>query len=464
MNVFHLVTLCIAYFLFSKCECTLTIRPLQTVLIAIPTHSAKFDCIGKSNEIKWFRKTYNEKDVEIKRSDMYHITANDQRSTLSITGNSSMTETFVDIMLFCESDGADSSTATLRVYNPTLSWLPNCKQQPKSLTSGDNVEMTCFSSTLDYIKEVPDLTWTKNGVVISNKPNGNATYTSVKYNKIVNRDDNGRQFVCEASLPNMQNPLSCSVTLHVDWSNSNIVPYIIVAVLSIIALILFAIVIVFAFRFRECKYCKETVPQPQQVLDMSSLREGVGVPIAVLSDQSSEDEVVSSSNSNKQTTSVNTETIMRAKTESKIKSTSSNHSRGHHKKDARLNFEDNFQKDESKGYETKTKDIVFNSTKETVDNDLEQYRCRSKSNRTKSERVPVSPVRQHPSTKVSSSTRPRSLQPRRTNERINNLGRNGRSTQPKADNNIKKTDDTVVYADLNFTRNPGLNIVKEEYS
>ncbi|XP_033111943.1 uncharacterized protein LOC117112863 [Anneissia japonica] len=472
--ILSIISLCLP-----KCECNFVIHPSNSTAIA--TTTASLECNSDTgDEILWFKKGIGSaEDIEINDGykSRYEIQDDSSKSSLSIT--SSTEEDSGEF--YCGSTKSDNpqNTAALHVIVVTSTWFPSCRQYPERVASGANVKIACTSSANDLGTTLPELKWTLDNELISNSsPFQNKTHSINSYTSIVNKDDHGKRFVCHASLSSgyLHNPPMCDLTLNVDqntevlndWrhGNNNIVPYIIVAVLSLIAIILFVIVIVFMFRFRECKYCKENVPQPQQVLDMSAIEDGVGVPMTLLTDQSSDDEPVGSSKSKKRKTKPK-EPAQTKPSVDNVKHTA----QGRKFEEAKMNFDYNFQKPDRKETVNKTKNINL-KMKHSKERNTPVERAavkQSKITKNQTENTTES-ARKQPTT---AHGRPRSMRNTKSKEsidKVNNLGNLSEPTRPISKQSLSKrttdsqaTSDTVVYADLNFARSLGLNITKDEH-
>ncbi len=102
-------------------------------------------------------------------------------------------------------------------------------------------------------------------------------------------------YICEATLEGLIQHESCTISIN-NEPPVDIIPYIVVGLMSLIALLLFFVVLLILFRHRQCRLCQQAMQEPHTVLDARSLQTGSWVPPPVVAidvdgSESSEDRV-----------------------------------------------------------------------------------------------------------------------------------------------------------------------------
>ncbi|XP_038078709.1 titin-like [Patiria miniata] len=174
--------------------------------------------------------------------------------------------------------GNASKEGTLNVL--PSSWKPRCDRSPStgSITTGDQYVITCTST--GHINT--SLRWFGSGSsnTLDVKVERREKTVSISYNSTVQDSTSQLLFICEANLGSLE--LSCSINFESGVNNQNVIPFVVVGLMSLIALLLFFVVLFFLLRRRQCRFCREPMLEPIQILDANSLQTGAWIPPPVV--------------------------------------------------------------------------------------------------------------------------------------------------------------------------------------
>ena len=185
---------------------------------------------------------------------------------------------------FCTYGNQSKSTlGRLEVLPKT--WLPQCSRTPSTgkLPIGERFELACTStghvdtSLVWYVRETSGRSAVDNVQVIKDQELMNVTSI---YGSMIGTSD-ALVYTCEASLDGLFQQESCTVSIN-DEAPLDIIPYIVVGLMSLIALLLFFVVLWILFRHRQCRICQQAMQEPHTVLDAASLQTGSWVPPPVV--------------------------------------------------------------------------------------------------------------------------------------------------------------------------------------
>ncbi|XP_071955569.1 uncharacterized protein [Antedon mediterranea] len=155
--------------------------------------------------------------------DPYRSFGNKTRERLSIIGDSRYGEYNLRIdnvtnldsgsyaCLYFDVFGYYSRPAEIKVVNPPMKDYPMCMMSPTTPAAiGDEVDLLCVSSGG---KPAPILSWTSGGNLVPSVyvSGGIGGVTSNKYSLILNEDDRGKVFTCEASHEAFAVPKTCTI-------------------------------------------------------------------------------------------------------------------------------------------------------------------------------------------------------------------------------------------------------------
>ncbi|XP_077864651.1 uncharacterized protein LOC144350270 [Saccoglossus kowalevskii] len=195
---------------------------------------------------------------------------------------------------FCKisSDGDDSATsniAVLTVFLPDPDWYPLClmylsansettENSEQGFVEGDSVSIECISRG----EPLPELSWEEGGHSVPGlfEKNMNESKATNIFAWTLTEKYDGALFLCTASLPTMSTTPVCSIgplDVRVHGKTDDgiaMIPAIITGVLAAIAVILFGVVVVLLFKYRQCKICRDRPDfhDPMQVVTMENLQ------------------------------------------------------------------------------------------------------------------------------------------------------------------------------------------------
>ena len=188
----------------------------------------------------------------------------------------------------------DSSTPNASLTVLPTSWSPVCKKLPANEQTlvGDSIDLHCSSTG----SSMTVLQWLRDGTtMIPSERSQNGTMVSITlYERVPN--DQPVSFVCEASIPGLDSPGRCDLGPYPDSDSSidagTLIPFIVVGVLSLVVILLFLVVLYILFRHRQCRYCQREMPEPQMVLDADAIAAGHGFPTVIVDDEDDDDGTV----------------------------------------------------------------------------------------------------------------------------------------------------------------------------
>ncbi|XP_071801204.1 uncharacterized protein [Asterias amurensis] len=230
-------------------------------------------------EIKWCRRdteTGGDSQV-IKDGGRFNIA----ETTGKIAQNLTISESVLSdsAYYFC-TYGNQSTMGRLDVLPST--WLPLCSQTlgTGKLSTGEFFELACTStghvntSLVWLVGETP----VDNYQVTVSKDQESMKVTST-YGSTIGTSE-VIVYTCEATLEGLRE--NCTVSINdeapLDVIPLDVIPYIVVGLMSLIALLLFFVVLLILFRHRQCRICQQAMQEPHTVLDAASLQTGSWVP------------------------------------------------------------------------------------------------------------------------------------------------------------------------------------------
>lgn len=189
----------------------------------------------------------------------------------------------------CSYGTASTRNATLTVL-PT-SWIPACEKRPNNEQSqaGDGVELSCSSTG----SSMTSLQWLRNGAPIgSSSLTRDDTRVSTSHFEIL-PSDTSITFTCNASLPGLDQGFQCTLGPFPETDSTSgtnaLIPFIIVGILGVVVILLFAIVLFILFRHRRCRFCQPRPVEPQMVFDAEAIAAGRGFA-TIIRDDDDDDE------------------------------------------------------------------------------------------------------------------------------------------------------------------------------
>nr|XP_054753121.1 uncharacterized protein LOC129258908 [Lytechinus pictus] len=281
-----------ALFLLSWCDVSLVASQfvLQPTDVAVVfPRAVTLDCVFDgdivSRPVFWHRYTG---DPPVKE-ELYNT--RDNRFFIAGDRNDGHYNLFINATRLSDSGLYGCSYGTASTRNATLtvlptSWIPVCEKTPESerTLAGDSVELGCSSTG----SSSTSLQWLRNGALIGpGSITRDDTMVSVSHFEIV-PSDSSITFTCNASLPGLDQRYQCTLGPYPE-SDSNsgttaLIPFIIVGILSVVVILLFVIVLFILFRHRRCRFCQEQPVEPQMVLDAEAIAAGRGFTTIIRDD------------------------------------------------------------------------------------------------------------------------------------------------------------------------------------
>ncbi|XP_072178795.1 uncharacterized protein [Diadema setosum] len=269
-----------------------TISPADAAVVATGTVSLECE-IGDVPLVetpRWYRYVGNPptaQELWNGRENRYFIAGNRNAGTYNLFINS--TKVTDSGLYSCTYGAASTPNVTLTVLPP--SWLPVCQRSPADelLQAGDIVEISCASTGSSRTQ----LRWLRNDEsVIAGRTTYNGTTVTVTHYEVLSGDTRVT-FTCEASVPGISSPHRCSLGPYPENNESSVdafIPFIVVGLLSVVVILLFFIVLFILFRHRQCRFCKRQTPDPQMVLDADAIAAGHGFPTVIVDDDDDDDQ------------------------------------------------------------------------------------------------------------------------------------------------------------------------------